>query len=210
MLTIKQIKEWEDKNWEGFGGVRATKAVFENKQICCMTHGRSQDLQRSGWFFVTRDEGTAYMAEPENWVTCSITDMIDIDKSVIPYLDAPYGMLYERETPSDEFVDTTLAGLAEGCIATKDLVDNKKKVRWMYREESDLKYLSGWHFFSGDEDQEYVDDLNNSAIYHLRTIMDIDPDIIEYWHSPYDSVFEREDPNADFVVSDFNFEIDES
>lgn len=89
-------------------------------------------------------------------------------------------------------------------LAPKVLVGNKLKVRFMYREKPDNDNDSGWRFFSGEEDQEYVDNPNNIAIYDVDTILAIDNSIKVYLSSPIGSAFEREDAESDFVVSEFD------
>ena len=51
--------------------------------------------------------------------------------------------------------------LNKKCFITKDVLVNKKKIKFMYHEQPDNESDSGWRFFSGDETQEYVDDSNN-------------------------------------------------
>lgn len=91
-------------------------------------------------------------------------------------------------------------------LAPKVLVANKLKVRFMYREKPDNDNDSGWRFFSGEEDQEYVDNPNNIAIYDIETILAFDGDIEKYLLLPIGSVFEREDSSQDFVQS-VNFNV---
>lgn len=90
-------------------------------------------------------------------------------------------------------------------LATKMLVDNKRKVRYMYHEEVDNSQDSGWRFFCGDEDDEYVNNPDNVAIYDIKTILEIDGSILPYLNCEADIAFEREDENADFIES-ANFE----
>ena len=47
-------------------------------------------------------------------------------------------------------------------FATKMLVEGRRKVRFMYREEPEDPNDSGWRFFCGDEDQEYADNPDRS------------------------------------------------
>ncbi|SCW45848.1 hypothetical protein SAMN02910456_01223 [Ruminococcaceae bacterium YRB3002] len=90
-------------------------------------------------------------------------------------------------------------------LATKMLVDGKRKVRYMYHEETDNPQDSGWRFFCGDEDDEYVNNPDNIAIYDINTILDIDKSILPYLDSATGTAFEREDENSTFIVSpDFN------
>jgi hypothetical protein len=92
-------------------------------------------------------------------------------------------------------------------MATKMLVENKRKVRFMYREKAD-NGDSGWRFFCGDEDQKYADNPDNIAIYDIDTIIAIDKSIVPYLKSAPHTAFEREDENDIFSVSK-NFEFGE-
>jgi len=90
-------------------------------------------------------------------------------------------------------------------LATKMLVDNKRKVRFMYREKGKVGD-SGWRFFCGDENQAYTDNPDNIAIYDINTIIAIDKSIVPYLNSAAGAAYEREDENAVFVAStEFGF-----
>ena len=86
-------------------------------------------------------------------------------------------------------------------FASKRLVEQKRKVRFMYRETPDKAYDSGWRFFSGDETEEYVNDPENIGIYDIQTITEIDPDVLPLLESPVGSMFEREEETEPFKVS---------
>jgi len=91
-------------------------------------------------------------------------------------------------------------------MATKMLVNNKRKVRFMYRDEPSNDQDSGWRFFCGDEDQDYTNNPDNIAIYDVDTIIAIDKSIIPYLKSVKGTALEREDENGVFVISkDFTF-----
>ncbi|MCH9693421.1 MAG: DUF2185 domain-containing protein [Gammaproteobacteria bacterium] len=65
---------------------------------------------------------------------------------------------------------------------------------WAVRIENDCccsRADSGWRFFTGEETQEYIDDLNNTGIYEVNTIANYDPDIIPYLDAPPGSKFGR-------------------
>lgn len=55
-------------------------------------------------------------------------------------------------------------------MATKMLVDGRRKVRFMYHETPDGAQDSGWRFFCGDEDDTYVNNPEHIAIYDINTI----------------------------------------
>jgi len=85
-------------------------------------------------------------------------------------------------------------------LATKMLVDGKRKVRFMYREEAAGQY-SGWCFFCGDEDQDYADNPDNLGIYDVNTIIAIDRSIVPCLEAAPGTAYEREDENDDFSIS---------
>lgn len=87
------------------------------------------------------------------------------------------------------------------ALASKLLVDNKLKVRFMYREEPDDASDSGWRFFSGDESDEYVNNPENIGLYSIETITQIDPDIIPLLNNDIGTAFERESGEKPFRVS---------
>lgn len=80
-----------------------------------------------------------------------------------------------------------------GCFATDHITVLGKKVGWCYREEVDSNFPdSGWRFFSGEEDDDYVNDLAHTEVYHLNTICNYDPDIRPLLSAPYGTAFMRD------------------
>ncbi len=77
-------------------------------------------------------------------------------------------------------------------LATKMLVDGKRKVRYMYREETQNPQDSGWRFFCGDEDDAYVKIPANIAVYDINTILALDDSILPCLGSAAGFAFERE------------------
>lgn len=92
-------------------------------------------------------------------------------------------------------------------LAPKQLVKEKRMVRFMYREESDNPQDSGWRFFSGDETDDFVNNPDNIGIYDIKTIIEIDKAIVPYLDSPYGSVYEREEITNEFSLSRGNYNI---
>ena len=86
-------------------------------------------------------------------------------------------------------------------LATKILVENRRKVRFMYREQPDNENDSGWRFFTGDEDQAYVNDPQHIGIYDINTILSIDRSVEKHLNAPVGAALEREDPRDEFVPS---------
>ncbi|MCC8153372.1 MAG: DUF2185 domain-containing protein, partial [Tannerellaceae bacterium] len=80
---------------------------------------------------------------------------------------------------------------AAACIATDRILVDGCKVGYMYREEPDGDWDSGWRFMEGDETDDYMDDANNSGIYGLNTICNYSPDILPLLNAPYGTAYIR-------------------
>jgi hypothetical protein len=78
-----------------------------------------------------------------------------------------------------------------GCIATDKITVDGELVDYMFRDEPDNDLDSGWQFFSGTEDQNYIDNPDNSAIYDVNTIANYDKAIIPYLNLPIGTQLER-------------------
>ncbi len=78
-----------------------------------------------------------------------------------------------------------------GCLATDRIVVDGCKVGYMCRSEPIEAPDTGWSFFSGDESEEYMRENSNHGVYDLNTIVNYDPDIINYIDCPIGSKFER-------------------
>ena len=94
------------------------------------------------------------------------------------------------------------------AFVTRDLVEQKKKVGFMYRENPDHINDSGWRFFSGDESQEYVDIADNIAICSINEVIkNIDSSVEQYLNYEIGIAYEREKGNTAFSeIKDFKFE----
>jgi hypothetical protein len=78
-----------------------------------------------------------------------------------------------------------------GCIATNKITVEGELVDYMVREEPNNYIDSGWQFFSGTEDQEYIDNASNSDIYDVNTIANYDRAVIPYLQLPIGTQLER-------------------
>ena len=87
-----------------------------------------------------------------------------------------------------------------GCISTDRITIDGEPVFFMYRAEPNNDLDSGWQFFSGTEDQDYLNNPDNSAIYSVNTIANYDPAIIPYLDLPYGIELERIEGTDKFQV----------
>ena len=79
-----------------------------------------------------------------------------------------------------------------GCFLTDRVAVDGCKVGWCYREEPETSFPdSGWRFFSGDESEDYIADIQHTGIYDLNCACNFDPDIIPLLGAPCNSAFVR-------------------
>ena len=84
-----------------------------------------------------------------------------------------------------------------GCIATDRVVVEGRRVGYCYREEPDQGFPdSGWRFFAGDEDEEYLSDPGRSGAYDLNTLVNYDPEILPLLKAPFGTAFARGEDGA--------------
>jgi hypothetical protein len=97
-----------------------------------------------------------------------------------------------------------------GCISSDMITVEGYPVRFMYREAPSNDIDSGWRFMSGFEDDEYLGNPDNHAVYDVNTIANYDPSIIPLLDSAIGSVFEKTTESERFVrVSDWEIPADE-
>jgi len=87
-----------------------------------------------------------------------------------------------------------------GCYATDHITVDGFSIGYMYREYPDERWDSGWRFFSGFEDQNYVNDPNKTSIYSVNTIANYDNAIIPYLNLPVGITLERIEGTDKFEV----------
>ena len=78
-----------------------------------------------------------------------------------------------------------------GAYASDDIVVAGKPVGYMYREQPDNSYDSGWRFLSGEETDAYMEDASKFGFYDVNTVANYDPEIIAILDSPIGSAYIR-------------------
>lgn len=92
------------------------------------------------------------------------------------------------------------------CIASDRITVDGCKVGYMYREEPEDEYDSGWRFLAGDESDEYLADVDNLGLYDVNTIANYDQDIIPHLDAPFDSAFGRDENGGELLEEEFGEE----
>jgi len=90
-----------------------------------------------------------------------------------------------------------------GCFATDSITVDGRPVGYMYRDDPEEDWDSGWRFFSGFESEAAIDDPDYVGIYDVNTIANYDPDIIPWLEAPIGSAYSRDDQTGQFVEDEF-------
>lgn len=89
--------------------------------------------------------------------------------------------------------------LKQRCLITDKVSVEKKKIGYMFREEpSYIPNDSGWRFFEGTEDEEYMSDPENSTAYTLEEVLEMDDSIKSYLDSKVGTSYYK-DENGNFI-----------
>jgi hypothetical protein len=83
------------------------------------------------------------------------------------------------------------------CFVTNKILYDNAPINYIYREEpmekdEERDYIdSGWRIFSGDESDEYVNDVENISLVSLGAVLSIDDSLIDLLESEVGKSFER-------------------
>ena len=92
----------------------------------------------------------------------------------------------------------------KNAFVTKKLVEENSKIGFAYREKPDNETDSGWRFFTGNEEQESVDNPDNLLLYSIEDIIKLDDSIKSILNSEINTAFEKVDTEFK-QVTDFDF-----
>lgn len=86
------------------GCIVSNRISIEDKTIRYMTRDYPQNPADSGWaFFSGINEDEAYTGNPDNFQVFSLNTLANIDKSIIPLLDASIGSAFEKLPGQEEW-----------------------------------------------------------------------------------------------------------
>ncbi len=88
---------------------------------------------------------------------------------------------------------------AGGTIVSKSILEGKSKLKWFFREKSELG--NGWIAFGDTDTQEYVNDANNMAVVDFNTLAGIEETVVKVYFMPVGTDLEfREDASGKYFV----------
>ena len=109
-------------------------------------------------------------------------DIERIDTDVTPTLSDKAMFLKNRQYYEPSIRRKEIMGKL--AIVSKKITVEGWKVGYMSCEEPEEEQYSGWQFYGGSEDQEYVDDPENFTYCIIHALCSIDPALIKYIDKP--------------------------
>jgi hypothetical protein len=186
-----------------FGYVFASKMLVDNRLPVLFMYREHPDGEDSGWRFLCGLEDRAYLDDPDNIGIYDLQTILDIDPSIEIFLGSLPRRAYERKSADEAFTrvmdfdfdeadpDVRIEGTA---LTSRMLVEQRLPVMIMYRVEPN-ENDTGWRFFSGLEDDAYMEDPDHLEFYDIRTILELNPEIEPYLELEGIRAYERTDPN---------------
>lgn len=71
-----------------------------------------------------------------------------------------------------------------GSIVSKNILENKGRIKWCFREESMNPVDNGWRFLSEVDTDEFLQNPSNMAICDWGTVFEIEPAIMPIFDLP--------------------------
>ena len=105
-----------------------------------------------------------------------------IESDALPGEDAEAAYLANRKYYEPSIRRKEIMGKL--CVVSKKVTREGWKVGFMLREELRDDRDSGWQFFAGDEDDEYINNVENVELCQVYSLAGIDPAIIDHIDSP--------------------------
>lgn len=100
-LSKDQIKSLA----EGHGGCIATDRItVDGYPVRFMYREAPDNDVDSGWRFMSGFEDDAYMNDPANHAAYDVNTIANYDPSIIPFLGAPEGSVFEKTPESERFL----------------------------------------------------------------------------------------------------------
>lgn len=99
---------------------------------------------------------------------------------------------------------------AGGCICTKSVLNKDTQLRWCYRSESVNAVDNGWRFIGMNDDEEYINVVENNVVVDFNTVANIEPAILAIYYMPVgtDLYIDKTTDKIRFFDTNSNEEID--
>lgn len=98
-----------------------------------------------------------------------------------------------------EDIKELITPMGYGFVSDKVTIEGLP-IGYMFRETPQDKQDSGWRFFSGTEDNQYMENDENIEVFDVNIIANFDKAIIPYLDAPLQTDWERVDGTDTFEM----------
>ena len=98
-----------------------------------------------------------------------------------------------------EDIKELISPMGYGFVSDKVTIEGLP-IGYMFRETPQDKQDSGWRFFSGTEDDQYMENDENIEVFDVNIIANFDKAIIPYLDAPLQTDWERVDGTDTFEM----------
>ena len=71
-----------------------------------------------------------------------------------------------------------------GFIVSKNIISGSK-IRYVYREKSNIPQFNGWTMYSIDDNESYINNSENFAVLNAESLFKLSPVMKEIFYAPY-------------------------
>ncbi|MEZ5937058.1 MAG: DUF2185 domain-containing protein [Hyphomonadaceae bacterium] len=110
---------------EGYGACIATDMItVDGFPVRWMYREEPDNEDDSGWRFLSGFEDDAYMDDPANHGVYDVNTIANLDREIIPFLDAAIGSAFERTAESERFQPVDDEAEEDGELVLDLLLDD--------------------------------------------------------------------------------------
>ncbi len=121
-------------------------------------------------------------------------------------LSKKYNLLFEMKTQEfiikGEDIKQLISKDAGFCFISNKVVKEGFRLDFLYKEQGEQNFDSGWRFFAGDESDEYINNPENCSLVLLNTAINYAPELIPYLDSSIGTQLERVGSSNKFKIVD--------
>jgi hypothetical protein len=98
--------------------------------------------------------------------------------------------------------DATFIANAGACLASRNVLEGRARVRWMVREKSKAAADNGWRVFSAMDDSEFLNTPGNLQVVAFDQLCQIEPALIGIYDLPVGSDLQIVDDGQRIAIVD--------
>jgi hypothetical protein len=110
-------------------------------------------------------------------------------KDLSPGVLITFNAVHIISTEHDDEDDNIVEKYRPRCFVTNRILEEEKRIGYLYREHPHDKEDSGWRIMAGDESTRYMNDAKNLSFVSLGAVLRCDDSVVNLLEYPVDSAF---------------------